>query len=437
MFKFIKVYLYSMTETQQSLIRKAQEQVTVLLTDKLSKSIRFHTLQHTQEVVNASETLAEYHQLADEDRFALVMAAWFHDTGYTGGQAKDHEKLSSQIATEFLDANSVSEEIKTKVLGCIDATRMPQTPSNTMERIICDADLFHLGSASFKEKNRLLREEFLEFGGKDLSKKDWRKINIRFLEGHTYFTTYAKEKLEPIKLQHLVELKEKEKNEPEMKEKKEKEKDKDKDKIKDKIAITAKKAADAKAKADKEKQSERGIATVFRIVAQNQNNLSGMADSKANILISVNSIILSIIISTLSTQLTKNPNLLIPVILLVIVCVSAIVFSILATRPNTNHGTFTEEDIRQKKTNLLFFGNFYKMSLPDYDWAMQEMLADKDYLYSSISKDNYFLGVVLARKYRFLRYAYNIFMYGLIVSMIAFAVAMMIPEATEVYTPGQ
>ena len=187
-----------------------------------------------------------------------------------------------------------------------------------------------------------------------------------------------------------------------------------------------------KRKKVKDNQSERGIATVFRIMAQNQNNLSQMADSKANILISVNAIILSIVISQLITKLDSNPNLMIPFFSLVIVCVSTIVFSILATRPNVNHGTFTQEDIHNKKTNLLFFGNFYKMNLPDYDWAMGEMLNDKDYLYSSIVKDTYFLGVVLAKKYRLLRVAYNIFMYGLILVILAFALANALPHPMEV-----
>ena len=424
-----------MTEAQILLLQEAQAQVTTILTNNLSKSIKFHTLQHTQEVVKGCEVISEDTPLPDDDRFALLIAAWFHDTGYTSGQAKDHETMSIQLATDFMDTHSVSDEVKTKVIGCINATRMPQNPINTIERIIVDADLFHLGTELYKEKNRLLREELVEFGGKDVSKKEWRKINIRFLEAHSYFTAYGKEKLEPIKAQHLRE--ELEKIHSDMKPQKEEKKDKPKDKAKPVLSASQQKAADeAKAKKEKEKQSERGISTVFRIVAQNQNNLSGMADSKANILISVNSIILSIVIGSLSTRLQNNPNLLIPVIVLVIVCVSAIVFSILATRPNVTHGTFTQEDVKNKKTNLLFFGNFYKMSLPDYDWAMQEMLADKDYLYSSISKDNYFLGVVLAKKYRFLRYAYNIFMFGLIISMLAFAIAMMIPDATEVYTPG-
>ena len=112
-----------------------------------------------------------------------------------------------------------------------------------------------------------------------------------------------------------------------------------------------------------------------------------------------------------------------------------IIFSILATRPNITSGKFTREDIQSKKTNLLFFGNFFRMSLPDYDWAMQEMINDKNYLYSSMIKDNYFLGVVLAKKYRYLRISYDIFMYGIIVSMIAFAIAFSMADKV-MYSAG-
>jgi predicted metal-dependent HD superfamily phosphohydrolase len=423
-----------MADNHLLLLQEAETYVSDLLSTKLSKGIKFHTLQHTQEVVAACKTLADHEQLTDEDRYAVLIAAWFHDTGYTSGQARDHETVSIELATEFLATHSVSDELSKKIMGCINATRMPQSPNTTIERIICDADLFHLGTEAFNEKNRLLRQEMEEFGGNEVSKKDWRKINIRFLESHKYFTAYAREKLQPEKDIYLAELKHKEeKNHEEMKPEK---KDKEKQKDREKIEQAAKDAAEAKKKKEKESQSERAISTVFRIVAQNQNNLSGMADSKANILISVNAIILSIVVSNLFTKLDANPNLQIPLVLLVTVCVTTIVFSILATRPNVTHGTFTQDDIHAKKTNLLFFGNFYKMSMQDYDWAMQEMLNDKNYLNTSIIKDNYFLGVVLAKKYRFLRIAYNIFMYGLILSMIAFAIAYMIPSATEVYTAG-
>lgn len=413
------------------LLTHAREYASNLILTKVSKSVKFHTLQHTEEVVAASERLAEHQQIGEEDRLALLVAAWFHDTGYSSGIAKNHESVSVQLATEFLNNHSVSAEFSGKVIGCITATQMPQNPASDIEKIICDADLFHLGTDTFKEKSRLLREELREFGGEDLSKKEWRQNNIAFLEAHKYFTAFGQEKLQPVKEKHLADLKDKKTEEIMAKpDKKNKEKDKSKDKTK--LGLTPEQAAAAK----KAKESERGIATVFRIVSQTQNNLSQMADSKANILISVNAIILSIVISTLFTKLETNSNLQIPVILLVTVCVVVIVFSILATRPNINHGTFTQEDIHNKRTNLLFFGNFYKMTLPDYDWAMNEMLGDRDYLYSSVVKDNYFLGVVLAKKYKFLRIAYNIFMYGLILSMLAFALAFIIPAPVEVYAPS-
>ena len=422
-----------MTENQLPLLKQTQEFVTNLILTKVSKSVTFHTLQHTEEVVAACERLAEYQQIPEDDRVALIIAAWFHDTGYSSGRARDHEMVSVQIATDFLGTHAVSPELTAKIIGCINATRMPQNPTNAIEEIICDADLFHLGTDAFKEKSRLLREELKEFGKEDLSKKEWRQNNIAFFEAHKYFTPFAQEKLQPMKEKHLAELNEKK---PDVMVKPDK-KNKDTPKQKDKAKMVDEKAiADAKAKKAKDNQTERGVATVFRIVSQTQNNLSQMADSKANILISVNAIILSIVISTLFTKLDANRNLQIPVIMLVTLCVVVIVFSILATRPNVNHGTFTQDDIHNKKTNLLFFGNFYKMTLPDFDWAMNEMLNDKNYLYSSIVKDNYFLGVVLAKKYRLLRIAYNIFMYGLILTMLAFALAFILPQPVEVYVPG-
>jgi predicted metal-dependent HD superfamily phosphohydrolase len=434
-----------MTEEQFRVLSAAQDFVTDLLINKLDKAIHFHTLQHTQEVMAGCETMADYYRLEDEDRFALMLAAWFHDTGYTGGKALGHENVSVELASKFLNEHKVNQQVVNKVIGCISATRLPQTPHTLIEQIICDADLFHLGTSDFKEKNRLLREELNDFGNLELSKKDWRKKNIEFLSKHTYFTSYANEHLDPLKQVYLDELNKKAGVEEKVDKRQAKDPKDSKDpkpalvvkneKPKDKglSSEEQKKLDDVKKKKEKESQSERAISTVFRIVAQSQNNLSQMADSKANILISVNSIILSIVIGTVFKDLLTDSNLQIPVVILVTVCVLAIVFSILATRPNVTSGTFTKEDIADKKTNLLFFGNFHKMGYGDYDWAMTEMLADKNYLYSSMIKDTYFLGIVLAKKYRYLRIAYNIFMYGLILAMIAFTISFLLPGATEMY----
>ena len=432
-----------MTEEQFRILSAAQDFVSDLFINKVNKTIHFHTLQHTQEVVAGSETMAEYYHLEDEDRFALLFAAWFHDTGYSGGQAAGHENLSIELAVKFLNEHKVNQNIVDKVIGCINATRLPQNPNSLIEQIICDADLFHLGTGDFREKNKLLREELNDFGNLDLSKKDWRKKNIEFLSKHNYFTSYAKENLDPLKQVYLEELNKKAGNEekPDKKNNKDtkataspqKEKKNEKKNEKGLTEDEQKKLDEVKKKKEKESQSERAVSTVFRIVAQSQNNLSQMADSKSNILISVNAIILSIMISSVFDKLKTDTYLQIPFTILVTICVVSMVFSILATRPTVTSGKFTKEDIADKKTNLLFFGNFHKMGYADYDWGMTELLADKNYLYSSMIKDTYFLGVVLAKKYRYLRIAYNIFMFGLIAAMIAFTVAFLAPGATEVY----
>lgn len=445
-----------MTEEQFRVLSAAQDFVSDLFINKVDKGIHFHTLQHTQEVLAGCERMADYYHLEDEDRFALMIAAWFHDTGYSAGQAMGHENVSVELATRFLNDHKVHQNVINKVTGCINATRLPQNPTSLIEQIICDADLFHLGTSDFKEKNKLLRDELNDFGNLKLSKKDWRKKNIEFLTKHKYFTSFAKENLDPLKQVYLQELSEKagiadtENKKPskpskDFKDVKESKDSKDpkpalvtqKDKPHEKglSADEQKKLNEVKKKKEKESQSERAISTVFRIVAQSQNNLSQMADSKANILISVNSIILSIIIGTVYEKLVTDTNLQVPVTILVTTCVLAIVFGILATRPNVTSGTFTKEDIASKKTNLLFFGNFHKMGYADYDWAMTELLADKNYLYSSMIKDTYFLGIVLAKKYKYLRIAYNIFMYGLIIAILAFTISFLMPGATEVYGP--
>jgi hypothetical protein len=171
------------------------------------------------------------------------------------------------------------------------------------------------------------------------------------------------------------------------------------------------------------KNTERGIQTMFRTTSTNHLQLSSLADGKSNIMISVNAIIISVVLTILLVRLPYYPNYIIPTVILMLTCLGAMIFSILATRPSVNVGKFSEEDIRAKRTNLLFFGNFHKMDLEAYEWGMTELLKDKEYLYNSMVKDIYFLGVVLAKKYRLLRISYTIFMWGLILSVIAFIVA--------------
>jgi hypothetical protein len=264
-----------------------------------------------------------------------------------------------------------------------------------------------------------LRQEQEAYYGKEIPKREWRQRNIDFLESHQYFTDYAQDKLEPQKQEWIRQLRKKQGNKPV-----------DHKEVMELSPYTFEKdvkpGGDSKAAKAAAKETERSVQTVFRITSSNHLRLSVMADNKAHIMIQVNAIIISIMFSVLLGRLEYYPHLVIPTLILAFTSVLTIVFSVLATRPNITAGRFTEDDIRQKKTNLMFFGNFYKMDLDEYNWAMNEMLKDKEFIYGNMIKDVYYLGVVLARKYRYLRISYSIFMYGLIVSLIAFGIASLL-----------
>ena len=119
----------------------------------------------------------------------------------------------------------------------------------------------------------------------------------------------------------------------------------------------------------------------------------------------------------------RNAHLVIPSFVMIMFSVACIILAIMSTRPKVSSGTFTRKEIEEKKVNLLFFGNFYKMPLEEYLWAMKEMMSDRQYLYDTMIKDLYYLGIVLNRKYKLLRLTYTVFTVGIIASVIAFVVA--------------
>ncbi|UOE51928.1 DUF5706 domain-containing protein [Mucilaginibacter sp. SMC90] len=169
-----------------------------------------------------------------------------------------------------------------------------------------------------------------------------------------------------------------------------------------------------------------GIETLLKVTASTDQRLSDMADNKAQILITVNSIIISAIISLVLRKLKDNSFLILPSYLLLTVSLATMILAILSTRPSIPRGKFSTKDIDDKKANLLFFGNFYRMKLDDFAAGMKNVLHDKEYLYDSLIKDIHTQGVVLGRKYRLLRAAYNVFMFGLIIAIITFIVSSMV-----------
>jgi hypothetical protein len=263
----------------------------------------------------------------------------------------------------------------------------------------------------------LLKTEREHHLGKKIPDSAWYDENLLFLKNHQFYTEYGKTVLRP-KVERNINAQQK--------------MIKKLGKLQDEIIgkdlnLDPARFKELKKKLKKvEGRPDRGIETMFRLTSRNHLQLSAIADSKANILISVNAIIISIIISGLIKALDNHPHLVIPTFMILAINVITIVFSIIALRPNVSKGKFTRKDIEEKNTNLLFFGNFHGMDRADYKWGMMEMLNDSNYLYSSLIDDIYFLGKVLGKKYKYLRLSYNIFMYGIIVAVVAFVITNLI-----------
>ena len=379
-------------------INQVKDFVSDLIKGKLSTAYSYHNLDHTIEVVNAVESLCDEEKVAPSDKEILVVAAWFHDTGYTNG-CNNHEDLSVEIATRFLKENDKPDDYIAAVSLLIKTTAKEYVPQTLLEKIIKDADCHHILNEDYIFSCEGLRKEWENVEGKVFTDLEWARENEFFLsKGHQFYTSYALEHWQPLKEKNIKRLRKK-----------------------------IKKMNEEFKKEDKKKEEkpERGIDTLFRVTLGNHTRLSGIADSKANILLSVNAIIISIALSTLIPKLDspRNVHLVIPTFIMLMSSVITIIFAILSTRPKVTKGVFTKKDIEDKKVNLLFFGNFYKMPLDEYQWAMNEMMKDREYLYNSMIKDLYFLGIVLEKKYRLLRIAYNIFMIGIVLSVIAFVVA--------------
>ena len=388
-----------------NLIEKADKFVEELFKEKLPNTFIYHNYQHTQRVVKSTKELIDNSEINVKEGEALMIAAWLHDTGYIHTY-KGHEEKSAEIAESFLKDNNATQDLIDKVKQFILATNFSKTPATLGEKVIRDADSSHFGKDYFEETSEFLRQELELHNIKNFSNAEWLEENILvFTEKHQFYTDYAIKEWKPKKEKNLLELIES-KNKQEKKLKKEEHK------------------ARMKAKY-KNENPERSIQTLYRTTLRNHIKLSDIADTKANILLSVNAIIISLAIADMIPKLeaASNKHLLIPTLILVLFSVASIVLSILSTRPNVTTGEFTKEQVKNRDVNLLFFGNYHKMPFDQFKWAMNELIKDKDYVYEMLTLDLHLLGKVLHRKYRLLRLTYTVFMSGIVISVLAYIIS--------------
>ncbi|MEZ5007681.1 MAG: DUF5706 domain-containing protein [Chitinophagales bacterium] len=386
---------------QQDIVDLVREYVQTELS-KVDSNYLYHNLKHTEQVVSAASQLADDFNLNAEEKEMLIIAAWFHDIAYSMVKT-GHEEKGAEIATVFLKSHHYPENRIETIKQCILSTQINVKPNTFLEQLIKDADCAHLGKKNAQKRSDLLRMENELIEGKKVSDLEWLNENISFLKRHQYYTTIAKTKWEAVKIKNLKQL------------------EKRLDNTKNGETPSSLKSKQAAAL-----KRSRGVETMFRITLPNHIKLSTIADNKANFLLSISGIILSLLLGELITDNKPVQSFLMPTMYFLVVLVITMILSILATRPNITKGKFSKESILNKKSNILFFGNFHAMPLEDFTWGINQLMDDDELLYDSLTKDLYYLGIVLHKKYKYLRFAFNFFMFGIISSAIFYAIMQII-----------
>ena len=187
------------------ILRQAGDHVTRLMNASLPPGTSYHTVDHVRETVAAALEIGTACGLRGDTLEVVLLAAWFHDTGYVDGP-EDHEARSAAAARAFLLERGYPEDRVRAVEGCILATRVPQRPVSVAEEVLADADMIHLGGEAFFAKADLMRAEFEAREGRRFTEAEWLRRNIEFVAAHRYHTGYARRAYERRRAENLAVL---------------------------------------------------------------------------------------------------------------------------------------------------------------------------------------------------------------------------------------
>lgn len=183
---------------------EAKQHILTRLEKELDKTLYYHSLKHVYDVYHNAEILGKNEGIEGRDYTLLLTAALYHDAGFVI-MRENHEEVSCTLAKEVLPKFGYSNDDLTKICGMIMATKIPQSPKNHLEEIICDADLDYLGRDDFFSIGNALYAELKEQGILT-NEKDWNRMQVKFLKSHTYFTQTSQKLKAPKKQEHIEQL---------------------------------------------------------------------------------------------------------------------------------------------------------------------------------------------------------------------------------------
>lgn len=389
---------------QDNLFEKAQSFVLQLFGQRQDGRLIVHNYAWGAEVSTLAALLGEQEKCQPNQLFAIKIAALFLPVGYLYDYLRP-EQYSIELARQFLDEESIDEEIKTTVEESIACVLKPGAPTTIESKVLLDASRIYLYLLEQEEKHPQLQLERNFMLSQQYTKAEWAKLLLDELLRIQLHTHSAQAQYQPLLAQAIHKYRQ--------------EVEKRIGRINEERIYFS----------DLEKKAPvRGVQTFFRSNYRNHINLSAIADNKANIMIGINAILISVLITFLSYRNIgeNNPEILFPIVMFLATGLSSLIFAILSVRPKITMLNNAETPMEQIKKNVTFFGNFVSLELEQYEAAMDEVFNDSALLYGNMVRDLYFLGKVLEKKYRYLSISYTIFMIGFVVTVASFVLALFI-----------
>ena len=357
----------------------------------------FYSHEHIEDILSEAEKIGKGCGLSETDILKIQSTASFLITGFISNSQRPRstgiKKLLKHL-NEWSMKEETIEEMREMAEGAND---------DIYSHVLNDAFNAHKGKKRFFSKMDMLKIERERSKKEEYFIYDWEKIIYRYLKYTDFKTAYAKEKYHGRWRKNIR-------------------------KQSDKMRSAYRKTTRLKTG----KELGRGIDTLYRTSYNNHINLSSIADGKANMMISTNTIILSVIVTLSGASFTLTGNFIIehwrftiPIFVLLTGCLFSVIFAVLSARPRVTTKIVSQERLESGKSSISFFGNFLKVGRQSFVNHLSRLKEDHQKLYDNMSTDLYYLGAVLKSKYKMLTWSYTIFIIGLALSVVTFIVTFL------------
>jgi hypothetical protein len=363
----------------------------------------FLTYRFLCELAIEAKKLAKAMSLKEMDYHNAIVATWFRYAGVTDIVTEQAQTMKHLLA-DFFNTVNYPEADRVIVQTCIGVVVENKYAETKVQQVASDAVYSQLAHPNFLENIIHIKEELIRLTGIERDELVYLQYFLSLFVNTRFYTEYANDnytsrretnfQLAQKRVRKLSEV-----NRPAGKE--------------DSASILTNKETE----------------DIFKIAFRNYNHLISVADAKASLLIRVNSTIITIMIAFVLSKAEKNMFLIWPALILVMVCMAAVLFSILASRPQNN-------DLLEDKTShsyqRFFFGSFdlidsnFRHARWDAYYSQLTGLFNsaRETVYLEVCKESFNVRKVLSKKFFYLSVAYWIFVVGLLVSIIAFIIAI-------------